>query len=709
MDTGISIQDLHKYNALYSNRLFTPDDCSHILGTVLEDDIDKTNRIAMLLQAVEKASKDYKDLLERYEALQQKDQKEEENNKLGRRGTYGIKSEKLTQNELATGVPQSDIDDLTDPLSEDEPAMDSSASSGEAAASNESEDTSTAQETGKNKKKVLSEAAKKKMARKSGVWKKRTAGMKHVYVYDVQGLDLSRINDPEYLSKVRFDRSEKLGFCQPQVYVLVTLTAAIAYSEEADDPENPNPEKHALERKICRPVTEGYIMPGSRATPELMAEIFYLLTVMYLPYTRIEKFFSRLGYPLVKQTINYWSNQCALRYLLQVYDAFTSYIMEHKYIQMDETTWQSVYNAASPGAKSYIWLLTTSELLDGPKAVVYFFNPSRKEEFLEDLFEDYLPQNEVDTVYAVLHDDEQEQNEESAAEGSTTEKAQIVIKDDAYGAYPELEKHSHGSIAVSFCLAHLRRYFYLAWLILKSAFGRKELSPEDKKKLAESWEWKILYEISKAESEDTKLKHLSREERLAGRISNVKPHLDKAYEYVCSYDKAYKDSVAAHPDDPSKRVQMSVTMQKAMKYFKDVKKDNHIDSFLYDPDIPADNSFCERSVKPLALQRRNSLFSYSNEGARCRMIANSVAQTATLNNADPWYYFLYLLREMPKHQKRGDDPAEYLPTMMPWSDQYKDFEQQEKALQFSGSMLGIESESEPTLVHGVWVRNDEAC
>lgn len=56
------------------------------------------------------------------------------------------------------------------------------------------------------------------------------------------------------------------------------------------------------------------------------------------------------------------------------------------------------------------------------------------------------------------------------------------------------------------------------------------------------------------------------------------------------------------------------------------------------------------------------------------MIANSIATTAELNGADPECCFLYLLIEMPKYQKRGDSPDEYLLKMMCWSEEYKAFE-----------------------------------
>ena len=131
---------------------------------------------------------------------------------------------------------------------------------------------------------------------------------------------------------------------------------------------------------------------------------------------------------------------------------------------------------------------------------------------------------------------------------------------------------------------------------------------------------KSSHEISVAEREDTGLKKVSREERLDGRISRVKPHLDKAYQYVCEYESQYQESLKASNTGTSKRIPMSATMRKAMTYFENAAKDHHIDSFLYDPDIPADNSFAERLIRSIGVQRHNSLFSCSDEGATCRRL-----------------------------------------------------------------------------------------
>lgn len=152
MNTEISAHDLHVYLALLAADKLEPENCISILTQVLEDDIDKTNRIASLLSTIRKASDDYNDLLKRYEDLQEKEKKEKENNQLGRRGTYGVKSEHLTAEELRTGMPKCKADDPQDPLSEDpsETAAKESKGTSTPSADDASESMSTAGNAGNN-------------------------------------------------------------------------------------------------------------------------------------------------------------------------------------------------------------------------------------------------------------------------------------------------------------------------------------------------------------------------------------------------------------------------------------------------------------------------------------------------------------------------------------------------------------------------------
>lgn len=59
----------------------------------------------------------------------------------------------------------------------------------------------------------------------------------------------------------------------------------------------------------------------------------------------------------------------------------------------------------------------------------------------------------------------------------------------------------------------------------------------------------------------------------------------------------------------------------------------------------------------------------------------SLAETAKRNGAKPYYYFKYLLeRAAALQEQHKDDPVtelEYLDPMMPWSEEYKEYEKSE--------------------------------
>ena len=682
METEIPVQRLHKYNLLYQCGAFSPSDISNIFSEVIVDDIVKTNRIAALIKAAEKAAEDYKALQKENEELKQKEQKDEQ----------------LSGKELETGIPQGGSEDVeTDPLTEEsdadgEQAKDTTGTEAPAEPANADEngkdsDGKTQDENPSRKggagekgrkprrssrppRKPIPDESKEKQKRKPGIWERDTQNLPHRISYDVDDLTPEMIEKAKSLSKLGFEASEKLSIEEAHVVVLTIMKPIIAYSEDVSDEEKSDPDSHEVNRTLYRPYSEGYIMPGSRATPEIVAFMYYMLTSMSIPYKRIAALICHMGYPMKTQKTVYWCNTCAARYLLPVFDYLVSFIIAGKYIQMDETTWRSIYDAEKPGEKSYIWLLITSELREGPKAAAYFFNPSRAESFLDGLFADFLPDKDADRSDTAGQTTPPEQETEPDPT-TVTGNASVVCKNDKYAAYPELERKSEGKIVVSFCLAHLRRPFFLAWLIVKMASKDLMKTEEGRKQLAQTWEWKILREISLAESEDTKLKRLSGEERVAGRIKNVKPHLDLAWQYVCEYEEAYQASLHGTSSDPSKRVTMTATMR----------------------------------IRRIALQRNSSLFSYSDEGATDRMIANSIATTAELNDADPEYYFRYLLIEIPKHQRRGDNPDEYLPKMMCWSEEYRAYEAKQREATQAGKGISFQSETEPILVNGRWMRD----
>ncbi len=156
------------------------------------------------------------------------------------------------------------------------------------------------------------------------------------------------------------------------------------------------------------------------------------------------------------------------------------------------------------------------------------------------------------------------------------------------------------------------------------------------------------------------LKELSATERLSRRLKEVKPKVDAFFAYIRTIDLS----------NPL----VSEKLREAIQYA--LNQETCLRRFLEDGNIPIDNGACERSVKPVALSRRNSLFSLTVSGAESSVMIQTLIETARANSADPYYYLRYLMEQMPKHlYEKG---REYMPEMMPWSENYRQYETQER-------------------------------
>ena len=71
-------------------------------------------------------------------------------------------------------------------------------------------------------------------------------------------------------------------------------------------------------------------------------------------------------------------------------------------------------------------------------------------------------------------------------------------------------------------------------------------------------------------------------------------------------------------------------------------------------------------MKPVALTRKNSLFSDSVEGAIATAIIFSIINTATANNLDPYKYLEYIFQQLPNRDFTKDNSV--LDEYLPWSE-----------------------------------------
>jgi transposase len=201
---------------------------------------------------------------------------------------------------------------------------------------------------------------------------------------------------------------------------------------------------------------------------------------------------------------------------------------------------------------------------------------------------------------------------------------------DAYDGYEKVE-----GITRCLCFSHLRRY-YINAIPLDS--GKKEI-PGSGGAIGRAYCDK-LFKFEK------KWKMLSPEERKKNRLIYSVPVLEAFF--------AWAETTNTYQDD----------LKKALKYTLNHKK--YFTNFLLDGRIPLSNNLSEIAVKPVALTRKNALFSDSVEGAEASALVFSIINTASANNLDTYKYLEYIFRQLPDLRFTPDDPV--LDEYLPWSE-----------------------------------------
>ena len=375
-----------------------------------------------------------------------------------------------------------------------------------------------------------------------------------------------------------------------------------------------------LEHELKSPSACTKVMPGSLASESLVAELIYQKIVQCVPSYRMESDFIRSSVPLSRQVITNWINRFSHELFSVVAEHMGGLLLQRDHNQCDETVYQVIQDDRKAGAKSYIWVHTTSELDPGHPIIVFCFELTRKTEHLRRFY--------GNTGYA----------------GNITS--------DAYCSYDVLEKE-YDDIHGSGCLMHARRRFHYAAMLVRI----KGKSPEAIRELPEIKALALIDAINDAE---TPLKGFPADERLRIRQTVVRKKVDAYFDYLKSLnadDSAYSEK-----------------LRDAIQY--SLNHEDKLRRFLDDPMIPADNGFCERCIKPFATARRNWLFSYSIYGAEAMAILFTLIETAKANGAHPYYYMKYLLKTLSR-QKTSKGNA-FLDDCMPWSEKYRTYEKKEK-------------------------------
>jgi transposase len=205
-----------------------------------------------------------------------------------------------------------------------------------------------------------------------------------------------------------------------------------------------------------------------------------------------------------------------------------------------------------------------------------------------------------------------------------------VVQCDGYGAYKELThpKHNNPDIVLAFCWSHLRRLF-----VEINRTGPAPIAQEALERIAQ------LYAIEKS------IRGSSAEERRLVRQAQSKPLVASLKTWL---------------EEQLKRISQKSKLAEAIRYGF-----NHWDGlqrFLEDGRIELDTNSIEREIRPIVLNRKNSLFAGHDEGAENWAYLASLIQTAKLNGVNPLAYLTDILTKLVNGW-----PMKKLDDLLPWA------------------------------------------
>ena len=189
-----------------------------------------------------------------------------------------------------------------------------------------------------------------------------------------------------------------------------------------------------------------------------------------------------------------------------------------------------------------------------------------------------------------------------------------VLQVDGYAAYASLagDAKMSGKIRLAYCLVHARRNFVKVHKTTNSPFARE-----------------VIERIAAVYAIEDRIRGLDAGARRAARQTETKPLME-----------ALKAGLEAVKDGISRQS----SLIKAIDYM--LERWEGLTAFLDDGRLEPDTNTVERSIRPIAIGKKNSLFSGDEGGGETWAILSSLLNTAKLNGLDPEAYLTDVLERM---------------------------------------------------------------
>jgi transposase len=205
-----------------------------------------------------------------------------------------------------------------------------------------------------------------------------------------------------------------------------------------------------------------------------------------------------------------------------------------------------------------------------------------------------------------------------------------ILQVDGYDGYNILVRPDRrgGPVTLAYCWAHLRRRFYEI-----AAKGSVPIAQEALERIRK------LYKI------EDDIRGRPPEERCVVRHARSRPEVEDLKSW-------FKDCL--------KRVSKASPVRDAVQY--GLNQWDGLIRFLDDGRIEIDSNSVERSMRPIALNRKNSLFAGHDQGANNWACLASLIETCKLNSVNPNTWLTDVLTKLVNRW-----PARRIDELMPWA------------------------------------------
>ena len=203
-----------------------------------------------------------------------------------------------------------------------------------------------------------------------------------------------------------------------------------------------------------------------------------------------------------------------------------------------------------------------------------------------------------------------------------------TLQVDGYAGYNRLLKRPAQDVQLAYCWAHARRKLHEV-----SQSGTTPIADEGLKQIAK------LYRIEKD------IRGKSPEARLEARQERSKPIIDQFETWLSTIRT---------------RVSAKSPLGEALKYI--AKYWDGLCLFLEDGHIQLDNNSVERTIRPIALNRKNTLFAGHDAGAQNWAMLASLIETCKLNSVDPHAWLTTTLQAIVNGHKQSR-----INELLPWN------------------------------------------